>query len=358
MRIAVLSTIAWRTPPRAYGPWEQVASSVAEGLVARGHDVTLFATADSRTAGRLEAVAPRGYEEDPSLDVKVYEALHIARAMEQAERFDLIHNHFDFLPLAWSRRIPTPLLTTIHGFSSSSIKAVYREYDGDAFYVSISDSDRDPTLTYVATVHNGIRLEDFTFRSEPGDYAVVLGRIHPDKGVHLAIRAARAAGVPLVIAGIVQDRDYYRDEVEPHVDGRSVRFVGPVGPADRDRLLGGALALLHLVTFEEPFGLAMVEAMACGTPVIATRRGAVPEIVADGETGFIVPDVGAAARALVEVRGLDRARCRAAVEERFTADRMVDRYEAVYQRVIETWRVRRAEGEPRPDAVAVREMPG
>jgi len=354
MRIAILSTIAWRTPPRAYGPWEQVASSVAEGLVARGHEVTLFATADSRTAGRLESVAPRGYEEDASLDVKVYEALHIARAMEQAERFDLIHNHFDFLPLAWSRRISTPLLTTIHGFSSPSIKAVYREYDGDAFYVSISDGDRDPTLTYVATVHNGIRLDDFAFRSEPGDYAVVLGRIHRDKGVHLAIRAARAAGVRLVIAGIVQDRDYYRDEVEPHVDGRSVRFVGPVGPADRDRLLGGALALLHLVTFEEPFGLAMVEAMACGTPVIATRRGAVPEIVADDETGFIVPDVGAAARALVDVRGLDRARCRAAVEERFTVDRMVDRYAAVYQRVIQTWHARRAAGEPRVADVRLR----
>jgi glycosyltransferase involved in cell wall biosynthesis len=171
---------------------------------------------------------------------------------------------------------------------------------------------------------------------------------HPIDGE--ALLDSRPAAGPIEPSDLHQ-RPGGRDEVEPHVDGRSVRFVGPVGPADRDRLLGGALALLHLVTFEEPFGLAMVEAMACGTPVIATRRGAVPEIVADGETGFIVPDLGAAARALVEVRGLDRARCRAAVEERFTVDRMVDRYEAVYQRVLETWRAR-------PGAVAVRGMLG
>src|SRR5665811_2098640 len=218
MRVGVISPIAWRTPPRAYGPWEQVASNVAEGLVARGHEVTLFATADSVTAGHLEAVAPAGYEENAQVTPKVYEALHIARAMEQADRFDLLHNHFDFLPLAWSRLIRTPLLTTIHGFSSPAILPVYREYDRHAFYVSISDADRDPSLDYVATVYNGIRLADFTFRPNPGEYAVVLGRIHPDKGVHLAIEAATAAGLPLIIAGIVQDTDYFRRHVEPRLD--------------------------------------------------------------------------------------------------------------------------------------------
>jgi glycosyltransferase involved in cell wall biosynthesis len=241
MRVGVISPIAWRTPPRAYGPWEQVASNVAEGLLARGHEVTLFATADSVIAGHLEAIAPAGYEENAQVTPKVYEALHIARAMEQADRFDLLHNHFDFLPLAWSRLIRTPLLTTIHGSSSPAILPVYREYHRHAFYVSISDADRDPSLDYVATVYNGIRLADFTFRPNPGEYAVVLGRIHPDKGVHLAIEAATAAGLPLIIAGIVQDADYFRRQVEPRLDGDRVRFVGPVGPAERDSLLGGAL---------------------------------------------------------------------------------------------------------------------
>lgn len=341
MRVGVISPIAWRTPPRAYGPWEQVASNVAEGLVAGGHEVTLFATADSLTAGHLEAVAPAGYEEDAQVTPKVYEALHIARAMEQADRFDLLHNHFDFLPLAWSRLIRTPLLTTIHGFSSPAILPVYRAYDRHAFYVSISDADRDPSLDYVATVYNGIRLADFTFRPNPGEYALVLGRIHPDKGVHLAIEAATAAGLPLMIAGIVQDTDYFRRHVEPRLDGDRVRFLGPVGPAERDSLLGGALALLHLVTFDEPFGLAMIEAMACGTPVIGIRRGAVPEVVVDGQTGVLVVDVAGAVRALRVVAGLDRGRCRTRVEERFTVDTMVRGYLDVYAEVLERWPSRR-----------------
>ncbi len=340
MRIGIISPIAWRTPPRSYGPWEQVASNVAEGLHARGHDVTLFATADSITAGRLEAVAPVGYEEDPTVPAKVYEALHIARAMEQADRFDVIHNHFDFLPLTWSRLIGTPLVTTIHGFSSPAILPVYREYDGHTAYVSISDADREPSLGYVGTVYNGIRLADFNFRSRPGAYAVVLARIHPDKGVHLAIEAAEAAGVPLLIAGIVQDRDYFRQEVEPRLDGESVRFLGPLGPVERDELLGGALALLHLVTFDEPFGLAMVEAMACGTPVIALRRGAVPEVVAHGHTGFVVEDVGGAVEALRAVSALERRECRSRVEEHFTVETMVDGYLQAYAAAIDRWRGR------------------
>jgi len=333
VRVAILSPIAWRTPPRGYGPWEQVASDIAEGLVERGHEVTLFATADSLTRGHLEAVAPRGYEEDPALDAKVHEALHIARVMERADRFDIIHNHFDFLPLAWSRLIRTPILTTIHGFSSPKILKVYREYDERVAYVSISDADRHPLLTYLATVHHGIRTDRFTFRPEHGGYALALGRIHPDKGVHQAMDAARMAGIPLVIAGIVQDADYFRDEVEPRLEGGHVRFIGPVGPSERDRLLGGALVLLHLVSFAEPFGLVMVEAMACGTPVIATRRGSVPEIVVDGETGFIVDDVAGAARALGRVGQLDRTRCRRLVIDRFSVDRMVNGYVEAYERV-------------------------
>jgi len=340
MRVAILSPIAWRTPPRAYGPWEQVASDIAEGVSARGHAVTLFATADSATRARLESVAPRGYAEDPDLDAKVLEALHIAKVMEQADQFDIIHNHFDFLPLAWSRLIDTPILTTIHGFSSPKILPVYQEYDERVSYVSISDSDRDQSLSYLTTIHHGIHVERFTFQPRAGAYAVVLGRIHPDKGVDLAIAAARTAGIPLIIAGIIQDEAYFRESIEPELEDGRVSFLGPVVPEQRDALLGGALALLHLVRFPEPFGLAMIEAMACGTPVIAMRRGSVPEVVLDGETGFIVDDVPTAAQALLGVRHLDRSRSRARVAEHFAVGAMVDRYVEAYRQVIEQWPAR------------------
>ena len=231
----MLASIAHRTPPHGYGPWEQVASTLTEGLVALGHDVTLFATADSRTAARLHAAAPRGYEEDPGgYDVKVYEGLHIAAAFERADEFDVLSNQFDFLPLTYSRLVSTPVVTTIHGFSSERIVPVYRAYDDIGHYVAISDADRHPDLTYDATIHHGIDLSPFTFQDRPGGYLLFLGRIHPDKGTHRAIEVARRAGLPLVIAGIVQDEDYFRELVEPHLAApgitlRRVRSGRPSG---------------------------------------------------------------------------------------------------------------------------------
>ena len=228
MRIAVLASIAHRTPPRGYGPWEQVASTLAEGLVGLGHEVTLFATADSLTAARLHAEAPRGYEEDPGVDAKVYEGLHNAAAFERAGEFDVLSNQFDFLPLTYSRLVSTPVVTTIHGFSSERILPVYRAYDDIAHYVAISDADRHPDLTYDATIHHGIDLAPFTFRDQPGDYLLFLGRIHPDKGTHRAVEVARRAGLPLVIAGIVQDESYFRELIEPRLDcaGHQLRGAG------------------------------------------------------------------------------------------------------------------------------------
>jgi len=271
MRIAMLAPIAWRVPPRHYGPWERVVWLLTEGLVDRGVDVTLFATADSQTRARLIAVCPRPYEEDPSLDPKVWECLHISEVFERAGEFDLIHNHFDFLPLSYSGLVRTPVLTTIHGFSSERILPVYRKYNRRTYYVSISNADRHPDLDYVATVYHGIDLESFTLRTEPGDYLLFFGRMHPDKGAREAIEVARRSGMPLKMAGIIQDRAYFEQEVAPFIDGRQIQYLGSVGPADRDRLLGGAYALLHLINFDEPFGLSVVEAMACGTPVVADR---------------------------------------------------------------------------------------
>ncbi len=329
----MLSSIAHRTPPRGYGPWEQVASTLAEGLVALGHDVTLFATADSLTAGRLHAQAPAGYEEDPGVDAKVYEGLHNAAAFERAGEFDVLSNQFDFLPLTYSRLVTTPVVTTIHGFSSQRIVPVYRAYDDIAHYVAISDADRHPDLTYAATIHHGIDLAPFTFRDRPGEHLLFLGRIHPDKGTHRAIEVAHRTGLPLVIAGIVQDERYFQEAVAPHLGTRGVTYAGPVGPAERDELLGGALALLHLIGFAEPFGLSVVEALATGTPVIAHPLGSMPEIVRHGRTGFLVDDVAGAVAAVGGIASISRRHCRDDVEERFTAARMVADYAELFSRV-------------------------
>jgi len=334
LRVGMLAPITWRVPPRHYGPWERVVSLLTEGLVERGVDVTLFATADSLTAGRLASICPRPLAEDPRLDPKVWECLHIAHAFERALEVDLLHNHLDFLPLTYAGLVDVPVVTTIHGFSSPKILPVYQRYDGRVRYVSISDADRAPTLTYDATVYHGIALEEFTPRERAGEYLVFLGRIHPDKGVAEAIELARRSGRRLLIAGIIHDREYYERDVAPFVDGDQVEYLGSLGPAERNVLLGDAFALVHLVNFAEPFGLSMVEAMACGTPVIGRRRGAVPEVVEDGLTGFVVDDVDGAVKALERVAGLDRRAIRARCAERFSRDRMVGDYLDVYERVL------------------------
>src|SRR5712692_6647859 len=233
----MLAPISWRTPPRHYGPWELVTSLLTEALVARGVDVTLFATKDSWTAGKLAGVCPTPYSEDPAIDAKVWEMLHVAHVFERAGEFDLIHNQADFVPLAFSRLVETPDATTIH---------------------------------------HGIRLEDFPFDPHGSEDLLFFGRIHPDKGAAEAIAAARRTGRRLVMAGIVQDQDYHNAQVAPAIDDHSVIFLGPVGGAARAKALGSARALLHLINFDEPFGLSVVEALACGTPVIASNRGSMP----------------------------------------------------------------------------------
>lgn len=340
MKIALLSPIAWRTPPRHYGPWERVVSLLAEGLVAKGIDVTLFATGDSETSARLEYVCPFPYEENHSIDPKVWEAMHIAHLFERADRFDLIHNHYDFMPLSYSRLVDTPVLTTIHGFSSSKILPIYREYNRDNFYVSISDADRNPELDYLATVYHGIDLREFTLIEQPGDYLLYFGRIHPDKGTAEAIEIARRYGSKLYIAGIIQDKDYYNSRVAPHVDNEKVFYLGSVGPAQRNQLLGQAYALLHPIHFNEPFGLSLVESMACGTPVIAFRRGSMPEVVNHGHTGFLVNDIAEACEKLELIANLDRRDCRKWVELLFSQERMVDDYIAVYEQILASRRQR------------------
>ena len=330
----MLAPISWRTPPRHYGPWELVTSLLTEALVARGVDVTLFATKDSQTAGKLAGLCPAPYSEDPAIDAKVWEMLHVAHVFERAGEFDLIHNQADFVPLAFSRLVETPMVTTIHGFSSQSILPAFKAYEDRVHYVAISDADRNPDLRYAATIHHGIRLEDFPFDPHGSEDLLFFGRIHPDKGAAEAIAAARRAGRRLVMAGIVQDQDYHREHVEPALDDRSVVYHGPVGGAERTKILSSARALLHLVNFDEPFGLSVVEALASGTPVIATNRGAMPELIDHGVTGFLVNSVDEAVDAIGRIGEIDRAACRAVVSARFTVDRMADRYLELYRSLL------------------------
>ncbi len=347
MRIGMLAPIAWCTPPRHYGPWERVASLLTEGLVRRGMAVTLFATADSVTTATLDSVVAGGYEENPELDGRVWEAMHVAHAISRSREFDIVHSHLDWLPLAFARLWQAPLVTTIHGFSGPRILPAYVAAGSN--YVSISDSDRSPQLDYVATVHHGIDLGEFDLTTGATGDLVVFGRIHPDKGTADAIEIARHTGRRLVICGIVQDEEYFAERVRPFIDDDRVVFLGSVGPAERSAVLGAAAVLLHPIDFDEPFGLSVIEAMACGTPVIAYRRGSMTEVIDDGVTGFVVDDLAAAVAAVPAAVALDRRVVRARAERRFGVERMVDDYLEVYRRVLDdsgtstTRRLRRPE---------------
>ena len=331
-RIAILSPVAWRTPPRHYGAWETVAGNIAEGLVARGWQVTLFATADSVTSARLRSVVSRGYEEDCSIDPKVAEYLHISEAFAHAAEFDLIHSHYDFMALGYAGLVRTPVLTTIHGFSSPQIMPMYEKHR-EGYFVSISDADRAPQLPYLATVYNGIDLSLYPPRTARGEDLIFIGRIHPDKGVHLAIQVAKRSGRRLLIGGILQDAGYFREQVQPHLDDKQICFLGPVNVQQKNALFSTAFALLHLNTIPERFGLVLAEANAAGVPVIAMDLGSCREVIGDAVTGFLVRDVGEAVNALQQVSTIEDAACTARVKDRFSIATMVEAYERVYAQI-------------------------
>lgn len=338
LRIGVIASIAWRVPPRHYGGWESIAYLLAEGLTERGHDVTLFASGDSRTSARLSSVVPAPLEEDRSLPARVMETLHLANAYEHAPRLDILHNNAGVYGTALSRLAGIPVLTTLHGSAAEEdSRIIYSRYR-EGPYVSVTDAERElaPDLNYLATVYNGIEDGLLPAPAEPGDYLLFLGRISPDKGVHQAIEVARLSGRRLIISGIVPENntEYFKTHVEPFLDGERIAFLGPSDPDRRNRLMQGAYAFLHLATYHEAFGLTMVEAMAAGTPVIATRRGSAPELVREGETGFIVNTPEEAAECLERVPSIDRRQCSEWTRERFSAARMVAGYERVYERLL------------------------
>ncbi|OOQ58216.1 glycosyltransferase family 4 protein [Mucilaginibacter pedocola] len=333
MKAAILAPVAWRTPPRHYGPWEQVASNIAEGLIKLGVDVTLFATGDSITAGKLEAICEHGYEEDRTQDAKVLECLHISNLMERADEFDIIHNNFDFLPLTYSGLIKTPVITTIHGFSSPRIIPVYKKYNSRGHYVSISNADRSAELEYISTVYNGLNTADFAFTETPEDYLLYFGRIHHDKGCAEAIQIAKKANKKLLIAGIIQDENYWREKVEPFLD-EQIQYIGHAGPEKRNELLGRAAALLHPINFAEPFGMSVAEAMLCGTPVIAFNKGSMPELIQHERTGFLVNTVEEAADTVTQLGNISRQRCRDWASSQFSAEKMAEDYLKLYEQIL------------------------
>ncbi len=337
MRIAILSPIHWRTPPRKYGPWELIASYVAEGMVKKGHKVTLYATGDSKTKASLRWVCPRPIFEDQNLEPKVYQYLHAALVFEEASRFDIIHNHYDAYPLVFSKLTKTPVVTTIHGFSSPQVVKIYEKYS-NTFYVSISFADRKnaPHLNYIANIYHGIPLEDYPYNPNPKNYFCYIGRISQDKGIHLALKLAKKLDINFKIAGLIsgENQEYFEKEIKPNLN-QKIQFLGLITNSQKKTLLKNALGFLHLNTYPEGFGLTLIESMACGTPVIGGNLGSIPEVIEDGKTGFVVKNLNEAIEAVKKIVKIKRDFCRQRVEKHFSLERMINDYENVYQKILE-----------------------
>jgi len=340
VRIAVLSPVWFPVPPTGYGGIEWVVSLLAEGLVDAGHDVTLFAAGDSRTKATLAAV----YPEPPSVPIGIsaFELRHAAACFLRADEFDVIHDHSSQLAAALGGLISTPLVHTVHGPLDEPALPNYRaiaELAPRVGLVSISMKQREPApeLPWVANVPNALDLAAYPFHAPRGDYLLYLGRLSPDKGAHRAIEIAREAGVPIKLAGKKREpgeQAYFDEHVRPLL-GEDAVYLGETSHASKVSLLQDARATLFPIDWEEPFGLVMIESMACGTPVIATRRGAVPEVVEEGRTGVIVDDWREMADALADADRIAAEDCRASVEERFSPERMVAEYVAAYEHVLE-----------------------
>jgi glycosyltransferase involved in cell wall biosynthesis len=340
MRIAQVAPLWERVPPPAYGGTELVVSLLTDELVRRGHEVTLFASGDSVTLAKLDSVCPRAIRLDPTVkEYAVYEMLQLSRVYERASEFDVIHSHIGCAALPFTGLVSTPTVHTLHGIFTPDNEKMFVHARHQP-YISISNTQRDTRLglNYAATVYNGIDVDSYKFYEQPSEppYLAFLGRISPEKGTHHAIEIAKRAGWRLKMAGKVDvvDRDYYEQAIKPHIDGKQIEYLGEANHAQKNALMGGAVATLFPITWREPFGLVMVESMASGTPVIAMNLGSTSEVIAHGKTGFLCQNVEACVAAIEEVTKLDRFACRNHVAQHFSVQRMVDGYEAVYQEVL------------------------
>ncbi|MEW6532675.1 MAG: glycosyltransferase [Thermodesulfobacteriota bacterium] len=344
MRIAILAPIAQQSRWPREILWQQTVSLLAEGLIRREVDVTLFGSASSQIGADVRVMPPRPCEDGQGLDPAAWESLHISELFERALDFDLIHNCLGFIPLTYSGMVETPVLTSISEWPVETGLPVYHKYNHRSYYVSVSNAARSSDLSYAATIYPGIDLEAFPFQQRSEDLLAFIGPIHPETGAREAIEIAQRVGKTLVIAGLSHDEVYFQTQVEPFLDGPGIKYLGALGPRERAELLGKAMALLYPVSFDEPFSFSVMEANACGAPAIAFARGAIPELITDGRSGFLVKDVTEAVAAVDRLDTLSRAECRRVAEERFSADRMVRDYHEVYTRIVE--QTRREESRP------------
>jgi glycosyltransferase involved in cell wall biosynthesis len=340
MKIAQIAPLWERVPPPAYGGIELVAALLTEELVRRGHEVTLFASGDSTTQAKLESIHPHPLRLDPSIkEAGVYEMLHLSHAYEKADEFDIVHSHMGYVALPYAKMVKTPTVHTLHGIFTPDNEKMF-SYAKKEPYVSISDAQqkKELGLNYVTTVYNGIDFTTHQFHLEPdrSPYLAFLGRISPEKGTHLAIEIAKKSGWQLRMAGKVDvvDVEYFEQEIKPHIDGEQIIYLGEANHTQKNRLLGGAVATLFPITWREPFGLVMIESMAAGTPVIATKLGSTPEIIVDGKTGFLCNEMSEFISAIDKAAKLDRYAIRNDVTHRFGVKQMVDGYEAVYRQLL------------------------
>ncbi len=343
MKIALLAPPYLPVPPVGYGGTERIVHYLAENLVKRGYDVTLFASGDSKTTAKLFSTFPKSLGNSGEIKNKpLYPLLSYIDCFSRASDFDIIHNHAQYYAMFLADLIKTPVVHTIHGsFAKGEVpedKRMALERFRDHFFVSISFNQREslPDINWVDTVYNGIDISKYPFSSRKGDYLLWIGRITAKKGPVEAIKVAKSLGMKLKIAAVIDpiDQDFFKKEVLPLIDGKLIEFVGELSEEEKGHIYSRACCTLYPIHWHEPFGLVMVESMACGTPVVAFEMGSVPEIVVDGKTGFIVEDTSQMIEAVKKIDKIDRAVCRKRVEEKFTIDKMVEGYEAVYREVI------------------------
>lgn len=340
LKIAQIAPLVERVPPKKYGGTERIVYSLTEQLVKRGHDVTLFATGDSETAAKLVSVYPRALREAKMFDphgLNEWSLLHIANAYKRQSEFDIIHDHNSIFSLPTAQFAKTPVVITLHGSINLNNRRLY-ETVTTPYYVSVSKQQtlHVPRLKVSDTIYNGLPMTDYPFNTTHKDYLLFVGRISMEKGLHLAIDAANDLNLPLIIAAKLDDTniDYFRDYIEPRLYGEQIRWIGEVDQKQRNELMSNAMCFLHPVTWREPFGLTLIEAMACGCPVVAFNKGSIPEIIKDSKTGFVVNDLEEMIEAITKINQIDRSKCRRYALKNFNDKLMADRYEELYNRIL------------------------
>jgi len=340
MRIAILSPVAWRTPSEQFGSLENIVSDITEELVKKGIEVTLFATKDSRTKGKLHAVNEVGFEEDNNKKPDICQYLHVSEVFEKASEFDLIHNHMGYYPVTYSKLVETPVLTTIYEKPLKEEKNLYKKYSGNSYFAAISEFSKMENLFYMDTIYQGVDLNKYDFNPDPDGYLLFAGNIEPNYGTKEAIMIAQATGLKLMIAGTIENMEYFEREISPHIDGKNIVYIANVSTDKVSDLFGNARALLNPINTADDINYPSVLSLACGTPVVAFNRGAMDEIIDNGTNGYLVSNVQEAIKIVkVDINNIDRKDCRNTAEEKFDIKKIADQLLALYDKIIDLAKV-------------------